>query len=201
MASEMLIIFAAVFAINLLPAFGPPTWSVIVFLGLTSDLPLPLLVVTAAVASSSGRFILAHAFRLLANRVSEKTRRSLASARAAFERQRHRGLMALVFFAVSPLPSAQQFAAVGLAGVRILPFTLAFFAGRLVSYSFYAGTAKLADSYTSLGDLFRESLTSPWGIAIQLVLLAGLVAMVKIDWSRYFGPAPEHAGEEADNER
>lgn len=200
MATEMLILFAAVFAINLLPAFGPPTWSVIVFFGLTSNLPLPVLVVTAAVASSSGRFFLAHGFRLLAGRVSDKTKRSLAAARAAFERQRHHGLMALVFFAVSPLPSAQQFAAVGLAGVRILPFILAFFAGRLVSYSFYAITAKIADRYTSLGEVFRESLTSPWGIAIQLVLLAGLVAMVKIDWTRLFGPAPEHAEEHAKDE-
>ena len=201
MATEMLIIFAAVFALNLLPAFGPPTWSVIVFLGLTSNLPLPVLVVTAALASSSGRFVLAHGFRLLADRVSEKTKRSLAAARAAVERQRHHGLMALVFFAVSPLPSAQQFAAVGLAGVRILPFMLAFFAGRLVSYSFYAFTAKIADRYTSLGEIFRESLTSPWGIAVQLLLLAGLVAMVKIDWTRFFGPAPEHAVDEDEQDK
>ncbi|MCB2067162.1 MAG: hypothetical protein KDE15_11060 [Erythrobacter sp.] len=194
--TELLIIFAVVFAINLMPAFGPPTWSVIVFLGLTSHLPLPALVLTAALASASGRFILAHGFRLLAGRVSEKTRRSLAAARAAFERQKHHGLLALVFFAVSPLPSAQQFAAVGLAGVRVLPFTAAFFAGRLVSYSFYAGTAQLADHYTSLGDILRDTLTSPWGIALNLLLLAGLGAMLKIDWSKVFGPAPEHAGDD-----
>ena len=198
MASDLLIVFAAVFAVNLLPAFGPPTWAVIVYFGLTSDLPLPALVVTAALASSSGRYVLAHAFRLGAHRVSEKTRRSLASVRAAFERRRHHSLMALAFFAVSPFPSAQQFAAVGLAGVRILPFTGAFFLGRLVSYSFYAGGAQLADRYTSLGELLRSTLTSPWGIAAHLVLLAGLVLMVKIDWTRYFGPAPEHA-EEADD--
>lgn len=193
--SEYLILFAAVFAINLMPAFGPPTWSVIVYFGLTSDMPLPALVVTAALASSSGRFILAHAFRMLAGRVSEKTKKSLAAARAAFERRKHHGLLALVFFAVSPLPSAQQFAAVGLAGVRILPFTAAFFCGRLVSYSFYAGTAQLADRYTSIGEIFRNSLTSPWGVALQLILLAGLVAMLKIDWAKVFGPAPEHADE------
>lgn len=196
--SEYLLLFAVVFAINLLPAFGPPTWSVVVFFGLTSELPLPGLVLTAALASSSGRYVLAHGFRLWAGRVSEETRKSLAAARAAFERRKYHGLLALAFFAVSPLPSAQQFAAAGLAGVRILPFTLAFFCGRLVSYSFYAGGAQLADRYTSIGDLFRESLTSPWGVAIQLVLLAGLVAMVKVDWAAIFGPAPEHAGGKTD---
>ena len=120
--------------------------------------------------------------------MSEKTRRNLAAARAAFERQKHHGLLALVFFAVSPLPSAQQFAAVGLAGVRIVPFMLAFFLGRLVSYSFYAGTAKLLDDHSSLGDIFRASITSPWGIAINIALLAGLVALAKAPWERVFGP-------------
>ncbi|KLI64965.1 hypothetical protein [Aurantiacibacter marinus] len=189
---EYLILFAIVFGVNLLPAFGPPTWAIIVFYGLTSDLPLPGLVVTAALASSSGRYILAHGFRLLASRVSEKTQKSLAAARAAFERRPHHSWLALVFFAVSPLPSAQQFAAVGLAGVRIFPFTLAFFAGRLVSYSFYAGTAQLADQYTDIGDIFRASLTSPWGIALQIFLLGGLAVMLKVDWTKIFGPAPEH---------
>lgn len=195
---DYLILFAIVFGVNLLPAFGPPTWSIIIFYGLTSDLPLPALVVTAALASSAGRYILAHGFRLLANRVSEKTQKSLAAARAAFERRRHHSLMALVFFAVSPLPSAQQFAAVGLAGVRILPFTLAFFAGRLVSYTFYAGTVQLADRYTNIGEIFRDTFTNPWGIVVQIFLLAGLAVMLKVDWAKIFGPAPEHAAQDSD---
>jgi len=184
-----LILFAVVFAVNLMPAFGPPTWSVIVLFGLSTNLPLPGLVVTAALASSSGRFLLAHGFRIFASKLSQKTRANLAAARAAFERQRYHGLMALVFFAVSPLPSAQQFGAVGLAGVRILPFTLAFFAGRLVSYSFYGGSARFVSEHTSLGDIFRDAITSPIGIVIQLAMLAALVALAKVNWVKVFGPA------------
>lgn len=185
--TPFLILFGIVFAINLLPAFGPPTWSVIVLYGLNSDLPLAGLVVTAAVASSSGRYILAHGFRLFATKLSEKTRANLAAAREAFERKRYHNLMALLFFVFSPLPSAQQFGAVGLAGVRILPFTLAFFVGRLFSYTLYAGGAELVDQQTSLGDIFRESLTSPLGIALQVLLLAALVALAKVDWARVLG--------------
>jgi uncharacterized membrane protein YdjX (TVP38/TMEM64 family) len=184
-----LILFAVVFGINLLPAFGPPTWSVIVLFGINSDIPLAGLVLVAAVASSSGRFILAHGFRLFATRLSEKTRANLAAARAAFERQRNHNLLALVFFVFSPLPSAQQFGAVGLAGVRILPFTLAFFVGRLFSYTFYAGGAELVDQTTSLGDTFRDSLTSPLGIALQVAMLGALVLLAKVDWVKVFGPA------------
>lgn len=182
-----LILFGIVFGINLMPAFGPPTWSVIILYGLSSDMPLAGLVVTAVLASSMGRYLLAHGFRLFAARLSAKTRANLAAAREAFERKRHHNLMALLFFVFSPLPSAQQFGAVGLAGVKILPFTLAFFVGRLFSYTFYAGGAELVDQQTSLGTLFRESLTSPLGIAVQLVMLAALVLLAKVDWVKVLG--------------
>ncbi len=182
-----LILFAVVFGINLMPAFGPPTWSVIILYGINSDLPLPGLVIVAALASSCGRYLLAHGFRLFAGRLAEKTRANLAAARAAFESKKHHNLMALAFFVFSPLPSAQQFGAVGLAGVRILPFTLAFFVGRLFSYTLYAGGAKVVTQHTSLGDTFRDNLSSPWFIAMQVAMLAALVALAKVDWARVLG--------------
>lgn len=187
MLAEYLFVFALVFAVNLLPAFGPPTAAIIVVLGFNTDLPLPGLVLTAAVAAAGGRFLLAHGFRLFARMVSARTRANLAAARAAFERKRHHGLAALALFAISPLPSAQLFAAVGLTGVRILPFTLAFFAGRLVSYSFYAGSVQLVAQHTSIGDTFRDSLTSPLGVVLQLAMLGLLVVLARVDWAKVFG--------------
>lgn len=185
-----LTLFAVVFAVNLLPAFGPPTWSIIVLYGLNSDLPVPAIVLVGALAAAGGRFALANGFRLLGSKVSDKTRRNLAAARAAFERRRASGILALGLFALSPVPSAQLFAAVGLAQVRLLPFTLAFFAGRLVSYSIYAGLVKvLQDSV--LGLAFADKLSGPVGIVIQIVLLGGLVALARIDWERVFGSAPD----------
>lgn len=185
--TELATLFAVVLAINLLPAFGPPTWSVIVLFGLNTQLPVPAIVVTGALAAALGRWLLAHGFRLLAMRVSVRTRANLAAARDALERRRASGLVALGLFALSPLPSAQLFAAAGLTGVRLLPFTLAFFAGRLVSYSIYAGTAKAVEGLT-LGDTIREGLTSPLGIALQLAMLAALIALARVDWARVFAP-------------
>lgn len=178
-----LILFAVVFGVNLLPAFGPPTWSIIVLFGLNTDLPVPAIVIVGAVAAASGRLILAQGFRVLAHHVSEKTRTNLCAAREALEARKSAGIAALGLFALSPVPSAQLFAAAGLTGVRLLPFTLAFFAGRLVSYSIYAAGAQAIEHMT-LGETFRESLTSPWGIALQLAMLAGLVALAKLDWAR-----------------
>lgn len=194
-ATAFLILFAVVYVINLMPAFGPPTWSVLVLFGLNTGMPLPGIVLVGAAAAATGRFTLAHGFRLLARYVPEKTKRNLAAVRAAFERRKRNGLAALALFAVSPVPSAQLFAAVGLAGIPITAFTLAFFAGRLVSYSIYAGSARVI-AQSSLGDVFRESLSSPLGIALQVVLLIALVLLLRIDWEAKFGPAPEYSGKD-----
>jgi len=178
-----LLLFAIVLAVNLMPAFGPPTWSIIVLYGLNSDLPVPAIVLVGALAAALGRFGLAQGFRLLRNHVSDKTRSNLEAARAALEKNKRRGFVALGLFALSPVPSAQLFEAAGLTGVRLLPFTLAFFAGRLVSYSIYAASAKAVEGMT-LGDTFRDALTSPIGIGVQVVMLAGLVALAKVDWAK-----------------
>ena len=178
-----LVLFAVVLGVNLLPAFGPPTWTIIVLYGLNSNMPAWLIVPIAALAAASGRFLLANAFRLLANHVSQQTKKNLKAAREAFARNRKGGIAALGLFALSPVPSAQLFEAAGLAGVRLMPFTAAFFAGRLVSYSIYAASAK-GIQQSSLGDAFREGLTSPIGIALQVAMIAGLVALARIDWEK-----------------
>ena len=166
-----------------MPAFGPPTWSIIVLYGFNSDLPVPAIVGTGAVAAALGRFCLAHGTRLLRHWISDKTKANLAAAREALKKDRRRGMLALGLFALSPVPSAQLFEAAGLTGVRLLPFTLAFFAGRLVSYSIYAGSAQAVEHLT-LGQTFRDALTSPLGIGLQVIMLAALVALAKVDWAR-----------------
>jgi uncharacterized membrane protein YdjX (TVP38/TMEM64 family) len=181
-----LILFAIVLGVNLMPAFGPPTWSVIVLYGLNSDLPLVPMVVIAAVAAALGRFLLALACRHLGGWIKGRIRRNLDAARKALERNRRNGVLALGLFALSPLPSAQLFEAAGLARIPLLAFTAAFFVGRTISYAIYAATAKgISDS--SLGDSFRGALTSPLGLGLQLLMIALLVAFTQVDWAKRLG--------------
>jgi uncharacterized membrane protein YdjX (TVP38/TMEM64 family) len=92
-------------------------------------------------------------------------------------------------FALSPVPSAQLFEAAGLSRFPLGRFTAAFFVGRTISYSIYALTAK-GIAHSSIGDMFRASLTSPIGIAIQLGMVALLVIFTQIDWERHLGGGP-----------
>ena len=131
--------------------------------------------------------MLASAARRLRPRLSAQRRESLSAAERVLLGSRRKTLGALGLFALSPVPSAQLFVAAGLMTVPLLPLTLAFFSGRLVSYSIYvAGASAAKDTF---GDVITDSLTSPLGIALQVVMLAGLVALLRIDWVRVLGRA------------
>jgi hypothetical protein len=179
---EYLVALAVVFAINLLPAFGPPTWAVLVLFTLNSDLSAPAIVVGGAIAAAAGRLTLAMATRRLRPRLRADRRRNLEAARAAIESDRRLAVGGLGLFALSPIPSAQLFVGAGLLDVRLVPLTLAFFSGRLVSYSLYVGAATAAEA--SLGEVVEDSLTSPVGIGLQLLMVGALVLLVRVDWTK-----------------
>ena len=183
---DYVLLFLLVLGVNLLPAFGPPTWTILVVFRLNSDMPTGVLVLIGASAAAIGRFLLAKAFWLLRKRLSDKSRKNLEAARLALESRRRNTLIALGLFAMSPVPSAQLFEAAGLAGVRLLGFTAAFFAGRLVSYTIYASTAG-AIRETSMGQALQGGFSNPWVIGLQLVLIAFLVLMTRIDWAKLLG--------------
>lgn len=176
-----LVVAAVVLGLNLLPAFGPPTWAVLVLFSLHHHYAEPVLVGVGAVAAASGRLVLAHATRRLRRWLPERHRSNLEAAGDLVGRHRGRSVAVLALFAISPLPSAQLFEGAGLLTIRLLPLTLAFFAGRLVSYGIYVGGAGMLRD-TDTGQVLLSSLTSPWGVVLQVAMLFGLVVLARVDW-------------------
>ena len=177
-----MLLFAIVFGVNLLPAFGPPTWTLLVFSRLNWHLEPVAIVLIGAIAAMSGRYVLAVGTRHFRGRLSDKLRANLAAADDLLFAKKGRAWAVLAVFVVSPLPSAQLFVAAGLLDVALVPLTLAFFVGRLVSYSFYVAAATLAEH--QFGGVLRHALGSPWSIALQLLLLAGAAALPFVNWSQ-----------------
>jgi uncharacterized membrane protein YdjX (TVP38/TMEM64 family) len=191
--AQLAVAIGVVFALNLLPAFGPPTWAALVFFSLDFDLPAVPLVLGGALAAASGRFVLASAARRLRPRLPAPRVEHLDRAQAALSANRRRTLAGLALFIVSPLPSGQLFVAAGLMTVPLAPLTAGFFAGRLVSYSVYVGAATIAER--NLGSLLLDTLTSPLGMLLQVAMLAGLALLAGgIRPSGPSSPAPRPAG-------
>jgi hypothetical protein len=178
---HLLIAIGVVFGVNLLPAFGPPTWAVLVYFRFHyHEIPFPVLILGGALGAAAGRALLAVAFRAVGRWLPAKRRESLEVLGRALGQSKGGLFSSFVFFAVAPVPSAQMFEAVGLARVRLAPVVGAFFVGRLVSYSAYVGAAGAA--HDTVKKLFHNGLTSPQAIATTLVSVAVLVAIVLIDW-------------------
>jgi uncharacterized membrane protein YdjX (TVP38/TMEM64 family) len=190
--ADVALVFLVVFAVNLLPAFGPPTWTVLVALRLGLDVAAVPLVAAGALGAASGRWMLAHGAWRLRHRLSDERRASLEALRAAVVDRPAGAVAGLVLIALSPVPSAQLFVAAGLTGTRLAPLVLAFFSGRVVSYSLYVGAATAA-SATLAGSLL-DGLRSPAGIAAQIAMLLMLVALVKVDWRRVLARHGDHSG-------
>jgi hypothetical protein len=165
---------AVVLAINLLPAFGPPTWAVLVLFKLHLDLAAVPLIVIGAVSAAAGRFALASVSRRLGLRYFVKHQAALAAMRSRIVTHRGASLAGLGLFALSPVPSGQLFVAAGLLNLPLLALTASFFAGRIVSYAGYVTASTLA--HRSYGDVATSALRSPWSIAAQVVLLVALTA-------------------------
>lgn len=180
---DYVVLFAVVFGVNLLPALGPPTWSILVFYGLRSNGPVVPAVFTAALAAATGRFLLASGFRRLRSHLPSRTIQNLAAAKDALERRKRSYLIGLGLFAVSPLPSAQLFEAAGLTELPLAGFTFTFFIGRVISYALYISMAHTLRA-SSLGEAFADTLSNPLAIAIQALMIAALVALTQIDWRK-----------------
>ncbi|MGW5918539.1 hypothetical protein ACWFPY_06075 [Nocardia fluminea] len=72
-----------------------------------------------------------------------------------------------------------MFEAAGLMGLRLVPLTTAHVVGRVVSFSLYVGAAGVAER--SLGETLTSAFTTPYGIAVQIGLLVGVVMLARID--------------------
>ncbi len=66
--------------------------------------------------------------------------------------------------------------------------TLAFFSGRIVTYSIYAAGASSVKS-TDFGKVITKTLHSPYAWAIELASILLIYIIAKIDWKRFIKPA------------
>lgn len=180
--NSLMYLMLVVLVFNLAPAFAPPTWTVLVFFSLNSQLSPWVIVIVGAVCAGFGRYNLARLTGLLRFRIKGKALENLQSAQLVLEEKSSRKLVLLALFVISPLPSAQLFEAAGLIGTRLLPLTIAFFSGRLVTYSFYVlGATQLKAQ--GIGELITEQFSSIWAIVFQCLMIGALLLLTKINWS------------------
>lgn len=148
------------------------------------------LILTGAVAATSGRAVLGYGMRRLAPRLPARYVANMESAGRYFTRNKPLAYGTVATFFFSPLSSAQLFAAAGIMRtVALNPLLVLFFVSKLISYSIYVlGTHTLKT--TDFGKLAVDQLTSPLGIAVQVLLVLAVIAVGLKDWNHLGGQPP-----------
>src|SRR6516162_2174500 len=116
------VLFVVIFLLNLLPAFAPPTWTAMSFIGLTiPGIDFISLAVVAAAAATFGRVTLAKLSRAIVRQrlLSQQTRCNVDAIRRGIESRRAMTFGTFLAYSFSPLPSNYLFIAYGLTSLPI----------------------------------------------------------------------------------
>lgn len=192
----LLLAYAVVLLINVIPYFMPPSWLVVAFFLITFRLPLWPLCIGCAVASTAGRSLLAWVSGRFGRKLLSAEHRRNVSALGAWLNQRAgwRSVLEVFLYSLGPIPSNQIFIAAGLAGASVAPVAAGFFGGRLLSYPFLAASAKGVNDH--FDNLFIRAWHDPKTLVLELLSIVGIVAFTKIDWPRVLHiPMPPGVGQ------
>jgi uncharacterized membrane protein YdjX (TVP38/TMEM64 family) len=167
---------------NLVPAFAPPTWAILVFFTMKHELNPVGLVMLGVVSATTGRTILAMSFRKMRAWLPKGYVANMENLGTFIVKNSKRAMGLVALFFLSPISSAQLFEAAGIIKeIKLKPLLLAFAGGRLVSYSIYVSGATALKA-TSLGAIFKREITSPVAIIVQVLFVLALVALGNVKW-------------------
>ncbi len=177
-----------VVSVNLLPAFAPPTWSVLVYFALSYHLNEVALVLLGVASATLGRGLLSLGARRLRRVLPPRYVANVTALGQRVSERRGRLVATWAVFLVAPVSSAPLFVAAGVMGsLRLRPLLVAFALGRLVSYSAYVTGTHFARS-SSLGPLLTSTIRSPWAIALQVLLVVVVGSLGVKNWTKRATP-------------
>jgi membrane protein YqaA with SNARE-associated domain len=189
LANIMVVLFIVVFVLNLLPAFAPPTWTAMSFIGLAiPNIDVALLAFVAATAATCGRVLLARLSRAIVRKrlLSEQTRRNVDAIKAGIESRRAMTVGTFLGYSLSPLPSNYLFIAYGLTSLPILLLALPFFVGRFVSYAFWAMSASTVGDWLDWDWFESAPYFAAYFLLSQILLIPIIYSFTRLDWHALF---------------
>lgn len=186
---EWLLIGLSAVLLNVIPAFMPPTWTVLAWAHFQHSAEVIPLALVGAAGAVTGRALLALAGRLLGTRIiPQRWRRNITILADTLRSRTSWGVSTLALTGLGAIPTNQVFLAAGIAQAPIRALLLVFGVSRFVGYIFWITVADTAVS--SIGDALRPRLGSGAAIAGQVIAFILLIVVMQIDWGpliRRFG--------------
>ncbi len=179
----MIYIISSVFIIllNVVPAFMPPTWSIVSYLYIKYAPNLIIISIVAAISSSIGRFLLSKISTRFTDKVlSISAKENILFLGNSIKGHSVRAFLFTFIWAISPLASNPLFIALGLAKTHMKHVIIGFLTGRLLSYSALAYTSSLL--FEGIRDMFSDKFLDFRKIILEIISLSIIFLYLFIDW-------------------
>ena len=185
------ITFVLVFAVNLIPIFGPPTWTILSFIVFnyhTDISSFTIFILVGVLAAICGRYgLILSSRKIIRNKLlSSRAKENIDHLYSHFSKGKWFASGIFFLDAITPLPSDQLFIAFGLTKFKARYALIPFAIGRIVTYSIWVYTANYVSETVSIGSLGVFSFLSGSIIIVELILIFLIYLFVKIDWEYLF---------------
>jgi hypothetical protein len=181
----LIVVFSIVYALNVIPAFAPPTWLVFSLIGFAyPEHDGIVLAISGAPGATLGRVTLAKLSRVIIRQkfLSEDTRRNIDAIREGLQGRRKLTFGLLLFYALSPFPSNYLFIAYGLTTMELPLIAAPFFLGRSISYSFWGLTSSAVARRISLESEDALPYAGVYFVVSQIFFLFLVYLLTRVNW-------------------
>lgn len=183
--AELVSLFVIVFTLNIIPAFAPPTWLALSWVGFDHPQVNPFVVaLIAALAATSGRILLARFSRMIIRQrfMSDAMRGNIDVIKDKLEGHATATFGTFLVFAFSPFPSNYLFIAYGLTTLPLRLVAVPFFIGRFFSYSFFVAGASTVSRHVAFENADAKHYFGIYFVVTQLLFLGLVIVLARIDW-------------------
>lgn len=175
-----LLLLLIVVLLNVIPAFAPPTWTVLVIAIATYRLNMPATIVCGVVGATFGRYILANYIHWFSDRVfNQKQIDNLSYLGSKLGNTPKKNIIFTFLYSITPLSTTALFVAAGMAKIRIIYILTGFALGRVFAYTWLVMSTEL------LAKSVNDVLHGAWSWKSGLSTFGGLLMLlvfIFIDW-------------------
>jgi membrane protein YqaA with SNARE-associated domain len=128
-----ILVFIAALAVDLIPFFGPPAWTVMVFLQVRYGLDIWLVLIVGVVGSAIGRYLYSLYIPYFSSRLlKEQKNEDMIYIGSRLNENNWKVQVFVLLYTVLPLPSTPLFTAAGISRINTLAIIPAFLVGKFI---------------------------------------------------------------------
>jgi len=178
-----IVLFFLIFALNVAPAFMPPTWIILSFFYVNYDLLFFPTIILGVVAATLGRTALALFSKYWLKKVLPTSFYCNYQYLGRHLKKHTKLTIPIVFgYAFSPISSNSLFIMAGLSDLNLKFIAGSFFIGRLMSYSFWITASHQLSN--RLETIFTDNFANVNTFVSALISMGIVVVIGKINWRK-----------------